>query len=106
MDTSQKVGIRFGGTIRAYRDREGLDPAGLTFIPLTLAAWCRYLMGLDDRGGDMPLSPDPLLETLRPLLAPVRLGEPESARWFLRPILSDRGIFTVDLYEAGLGENI
>ncbi len=43
MDTSQKVGIRFGGTIRAYRDREGLDPADLTFIPLTLAAWCRYL---------------------------------------------------------------
>ncbi|MDK2959614.1 MAG: fructuronate reductase [Synergistaceae bacterium] len=106
MDTSQKVGIRFGGTIRAYRDREGLDPADLTFIPLTLAAWCRYLMGLNDRGEEMALSPDPLLETLRPHLAAVRLGEPSSAKGVLRPILSDRGIFTVDLYEVGLGEKI
>ncbi len=106
MDTSQKVGIRFGGTIRAYRDREGLDPADLTFIPLALAAWCRYLMGLDDRGGEMPLSPDPLLESLRPHLAAVRLGEPSSAQGALRPILSDRRIFSVDLYEVGLGEKI
>lgn len=106
MDTSQKVGIRFGGTIRAYRDREELDPADLTFIPLTLAAWCRYLMGLNDRGEEMALSPDPLLESLRPHFAPVRLGEPDRAKGVLRPILSDRGIFSVDLYEVGLGGKI
>nr|HPK07943.1 mannitol dehydrogenase family protein [Aminivibrio sp.] len=65
-----------------------------------------YLMGLDDRGQEMVLSPDPLLETLRPHLAAVRLGETASARGALRPILSDRDIFTVDLYEVGLGERI
>ncbi len=63
-------------------------------------------MGLNDRGEEMALSPDPLLESLRPHFAPVRLGEPDRAKGVLRPILSDRGIFSVDLYEVGLGGKI
>ena len=106
MDTSQKVGIRFGGTIRAYRDRNGLDPSGLKYIPLVIAAWCRYLMGLDDRGNPMPLSPDPLLESLCPHLDGVRIGEPSTGEGRLRPILSNSGVFSLDLYDVGLGKKI
>ncbi|WP_438433289.1 mannitol dehydrogenase family protein [Gorillibacterium sp. sgz500922] len=102
-DTSQKVGIRFGETIKAYRNRPDLDPAQLTGIPLAIAAWCRYLIGVDDQGRSFPLSPDPLLEPLREHLAGVTLGDTQSG---IKVILSDRSLFGVDLYEAGLGGKI
>jgi fructuronate reductase len=102
-DTSQKVGIRFGETIKAYISRDG-DAGRLVFIPLAIAGWCRYLMGIDDQGADMPLSPDPLLEQLTGCLSDVKLGEPQPEK--IRPILSDKAIFGVDLYEAGLGLKI
>ncbi|MBJ8191354.1 mannitol dehydrogenase family protein, partial [Bacillus cereus] len=49
-DTSQKMSIRFGETIKSYASTAGLDPANLTAIPLTIAIWCRYLLGVDDQG--------------------------------------------------------
>lgn len=36
-DTSQKVAIRFGETVKSYIAREDLDPASLTYIPLAIA---------------------------------------------------------------------
>jgi fructuronate reductase len=104
-DTSQKVGIRFGETIKAYRDREGLDPSSLTFIPFAIAGWCRYLVGIDDAGKEMPLSSDPMLPTLRSYLAGVTLGTSGAAEK-LRPILSNAALFGVDLYSIGLGGKI
>ncbi|MGB9662946.1 MAG: mannitol dehydrogenase family protein [Moorellaceae bacterium] len=105
-DTSQKMGIRFGQTIKAYRDRADLDPASLTYIPLVIAGWCRYLLGVDDWGEPMPLSPDPLLPFLQSCLAGVRLGEVTSVGDSLKPILSNESIFALNLYEVGLGEKI
>lgn len=105
-DTSQKVGIRFGETIKAYRNRADLDPANLTFIPLAIAGWCRYLLGLDDQGAVMPLSPDPMLEELKSYLTGIKLGDPASVGTSLQPILSNERIFGVNLYEVGLGEKI
>ncbi|KLU60096.1 polyol:NADP oxidoreductase [Peptococcaceae bacterium CEB3] len=105
-DTSQKVGIRFGETIKAYVESEALDPASLTCIPLVIAGWCRYLLGVDDKGREMPLSPDPSLESLRSYLSGVRLGEPESVGNCLRPILGNEELFGLNLYEVGLGEKI
>ncbi|NSW89439.1 MAG: mannitol dehydrogenase family protein [Firmicutes bacterium] len=105
-DTSQKLKIRFGQTIRLYRERPDLDPAGLKYIPLVIAAWCRYLMGIDDSGNEMSLSPDPMLDTLKPYLAGINLGDTESVGDKLRPILSNSELFGLDLYEVGLGEKI
>lgn len=105
-DTSQKVGIRFGETLKSYVKRPDLDASGLRYIPLVLAGWCRYLMGIDDGGSEMALSADPLLETLQKQLSGVRLGEPGSVGDRLRPILSNDTIFGVDLYRIGLGEKI
>ena len=48
-----------------------------------------------------------MLETLQTQLASVELGKPETAtEEVLRPILSNKTLFGVDLYEAGLAEKV
>ena len=101
-DTSQKVGIRFGETIRAYGDKA----KDLTYVPLVIAGWCRYLLAVDDEGKAFTPSPDPLLQNVQEALQGVVLGDVASAKGKLRPILSNKGIFGSDLYEVGLGEKI
>lgn len=105
-DTSQKLPIRFGETIKAYRASDSLDPQTLTLIPLVLAGWCRYLMGIDDEGRAFEQSPDPRLEEEKNYVKDVTLGKPFDVHGTLQPILSDASIFAIDLYEAGLGEKI
>jgi fructuronate reductase len=105
-DTSQKVGIRFGETIKAYHLRADLAPKNLTYIPLVIAGWCRYLLGADDQGKEMSLSPDPLLSTLKASISDIRLGDTASVGDHLKPILSNETLFGVNLYEVGLGEKI
>jgi fructuronate reductase len=105
-DTSQKVGIRFGETIKAYCERKDLDVKKLKYIPLVIAGWCRYLMGIDDKGNAMDLSPDPLLNMLRIYVSDIRLGSKETVKDRLKPILSNEDIFGVNLYKIGLGEKI
>lgn len=102
-DTSQKVGIRFGETIKSYMKRDDLDPASLTAIPLAIAVWCRYLLGVDDEGKPFTLSPDPLLADLQAQLAGVSLGDKTSD---VRTILANAQIFGVSLEEAGLAGKI
>ena len=105
-DTSQKLSIRFGETLKMYVNREGLDVNDLTFIPLTIAAWCRYLIGIDDAGEAFAISPDPLLEDLQQHIQKIEFGNPDSVGEHLQPILSNRRIFGIDLYEIGLGEKV
>ncbi|WP_277630779.1 mannitol dehydrogenase family protein [Atopococcus tabaci] len=105
-DTSQLLSIRFGKTIQAYAAREDLNVADLTYIPLTLAGWCRYLMGIGDDGERFEWSPDPLLDELTPKLQDVQLGAPVSVHETLRPILERSDIFGVDLYAIGLAEKV
>jgi fructuronate reductase len=104
-DTSQKLGIRFGETIKLYVER-GLDLNKLVFIPLTIAGWVRYLLGVDDNGKPFTQSPDPLLGEMKKLLTGVELGKPETVKGKLVPILSNAKIFGQDLYAIGLGERI
>lgn len=59
-DTSQKLSVRYGETIKKY----GEKAKELKFIPLVIAAWLRYLSGVDDYGISFELSPDPLLDEL------------------------------------------
>ncbi|MBU8792147.1 mannitol dehydrogenase family protein [Oceanobacillus caeni] len=102
-DTSLKVGIRFGETLKSYVKREDLNPTDLVAIPLAIATWCRYLLGIDDEGRPFTLSPDPQLDTLQAALEGVVLGDQSSNIKF---ILSNESIFEVNLYEIGLGEKI
>ncbi|EMT39417.1 Mannitol-1-phosphate/altronate dehydrogenase [Thermoanaerobacter thermohydrosulfuricus WC1] len=105
-DTSQKMAIRFGETIKSYKQREDLNVTDLKYIPFVIAGWCRYLMGVDDEGKAMTLSPDPLLEDLKSHVSKIKLGDVDSIQDNLKPILSNEHIFGLNLYEVGLGEKI
>lgn len=106
-DTSQKVAIRFGETVKSYIAREDLDPASLTYIPLAIAGWLRYLLAVDDKGQAMECSADPMLSTLQEQLGGVKLGQPESASdALLAPILSNAALFGVDLCQAGVAVKV
>ena len=104
-DTSQKVGIRYGETIKAYVEKYG-TASKLTAIPLAIAGWCRYLIGIDDEGNPFEHSPDPMLPMLTQSLRGIEIGNPKSYCGQLKSILSDASIFGVDLYKAGIGEKI
>jgi len=102
-DTSQKLAIRFGETIKAYKRSKELDVKSLTRIPLVFAGWLRYLMAVDDNSEKFELSPDPMLETLCTNVSGIRLGDTD-IHGCVEPILSNETIFGINLYEAGLGE--
>ena len=78
----------------------------LVALPLAIAGWLRYLLGVDDAGKAMPLSGDPLLDELRGMLAGIELGKPESCGDKLQPILSNPIIFGSDLTACPLGDRI
>ncbi len=103
-DTSQKLAIRFGETIKAYAASDKLDVAELKLIPLVFAGWLRYLMAVDDTGKAFELSPDPLLDEVCPYVADIKLGEKADVAEILKPVLSNSKIFGVDLYEAGMAD--
>ena len=103
-DTSQKIPIRFGETIKAYAVSETLKVSDLKIIPLVLAGWLRYLLGVDDKGESMAVSPDPMLEELQEKLSGLKLGETDFDAQVLRSILSNEKFFGVDLYSVGLAE--
>ncbi len=104
-DTSQKLAIRFGETIKAYLASDTLDIRELKLIPLVFAGWLRYLMGVDDDGRVFGLSPDPLLDEARPVVAAFHVGDSvsaEDAEKQLLPLLKNAGIFGVKLEKIGM----
>jgi len=101
-DTSLKIPVRFGETLKAYINK-GESVENLTYIPLFAAGWLRYLTGVGDDGNPFEISPDPLLDTLKKYVGGIKLGDTD-IKDAVRPILSDKNIFGVDLYEHGLGE--
>ena len=104
-DTSQKLPIRFGETIKKYIAR-GLDMDNLVLIPLTLAGYARYLKGIRDNGTPFIPSPDPMLTELQEIVAPLTVGKVDQDYSCLRTLYSRADVFGLDLYEAGLGEKI
>jgi len=104
MDTSLKIPIRFGETLKEYI-KTGRSCSNLKFIPLVFAGWLRYLLGIDDNGNPFEVSPDPQYETLSTALTGITLG-PDQLCPQVKPILSNPAFFGVNLYEAGLGEKV
>lgn len=111
-DTSQKLAIRFGETIKAY-EAENRETEDLKQIPLVFAGWLRYLMAVDDEGNEFTLSPDPLLDVVCPYVerfqdalrkgTPEEISEVEAA---LQPVLENVEIFGVNLYQAGMAHKV
>jgi fructuronate reductase len=105
-DTSQKIPNRFGNTIQLYQQSKELDVTSLTYIPLVIAGWCRYLLGVDDNLETMELSFDPMMKELQGYLTSVKIGDADSVKDSLRPILSNAEIFGVSLYEVNLAGKV
>ena len=104
-DTSQKLPIRFGETIKAYV-RRALDLQELVLIPLVLAGYARYLKGIDDAAQPFAPSSDPLLEELQQIVAGLEVKEEAQDFSCLKQLYSRADVFGVDLYEVGLGQRI
>ena len=105
-DTSQKLAIRFGETIKAYEASKELHTYDLTLIPLVFAGWLRYLMGIDDNGNPFTLSPDPMLSLVQPYFSDIHLGDIIDVETLLAPLLSNATIWGVNLYHVGLADTV
>ncbi len=103
-DTSQKITVRFGNTIKKYAASETLNVKDLKLIAFVIAAWCRYLMAVDDNGRPFTPSDDPLMPILAPRFADVKLGEKTDVHALLEPVLSDERIMGSNLYVTGLAD--
>lgn len=102
-DTSKKLTVRFGETLKAYIASGKTDLSFLTFIPLVFAGYARYLTATGDDGKTFELSPDPNITELTAIVSGFRLdGSFDIAA--LRPLFSNSEIFGINLYEYGLGE--
>lgn len=101
-DTSLKMPIRFGETIKSYNESPDLSLDDLTLIPLTIAGWLRYLSGKDDNWNDMELSSDPQMGELQKALEGIKLGDISSVGSKLVPVLSRADIFGMDLSKTPL----
>ena len=104
-DTSQKVGIRFGETIKSYVEK-GRDLHELTALSLAIAGWLRYLLGVGDDGKAIEISADPMKDELQAQLAGVEVGKPETYHGQIRPILANANIFGSDLTAIGMADRI
>jgi fructuronate reductase len=105
-DTSKKLSVRYGETIKAYVNSDSPGVHSLRAVPLTLAGWCRYLVGIDDDGNEFPLDPDPMLPELEPIFSNMSPGQEMDYKKALLPLLSNASIFGVDLYEAGIADRV
>ena len=104
-DTSQKLPIRFGETMKMYQAREDLNLADLQVIPFVLAAWLRYLMAIDDTLTPFTPSSDPLLAQAQEMIAFLRIGQTVEKEQ-LQSILSRSDIFGLNVYETPLADTI
>ena len=104
-DTSQKLSIRFGETVKAYI-AENKDLNELKVLPLVYALYLRYLLALDDEGKPFTLSPDPMTTTFQPMLDGITLGSTGDFENQLQPILANEKLFGLDLNGTVVGSKV
>ncbi|MGH0053763.1 MAG: mannitol dehydrogenase family protein [Sphaerochaetaceae bacterium] len=102
-DTSQKLAIRFGETIKSYLASDYLEVKDLKRIPLVFAGWLRYLMGVDDDLKPFTPSPDPRLEEVQAYLKDIKMGT-SGPFPSLEPLLEDESIWGVNLRNIGMAD--
>ncbi len=104
-DTSQKLAIRFGETIKGYNNKGEVDK--MQIIPFVIAAWLRYLTGIDDKGNEMQLSPDPMLDVVKSAMDGIMPGNRDGDMSGVNWILSREELFGINVLETGnLGKQI
>ena len=63
-------------------------------------------MGVNDKGEKFELSPDPLLDTVCPYVAGLKLGQEADVEVAVKPLLENESIWGVNLYEVGMVEKV
>lgn len=104
-DTSQKIPVRYGETIKSYL-KEVRDLGTLVSIPLAIAGWLRYLLGVGDDGEVIELSADPMKADIQAKLAGIKVGDPASYQGELKEILANPVLFGTDLTKTVLADKI
>ena len=105
-DTSLKIPIRFGETIKSYVLADDKKVTDLIGVPLAIAGWLRYLLAVDDNLEKMEVSSDPMLGALQDILKDIQVGNPQSYHGQIKEILSNETIFAQDLCKVGLCDKI
>lgn len=105
-DTSKKISVRFGETMKAYIDSGKEDLSFLNYIPLFFSGWLRYLMALDDEGEKFELSSDPNMEKVQSYVSGFSLGYKGDVHKQLEGLLSNSEIFGINLYKYNVGEKV
>lgn len=106
-DTSQKIAIRFGETIKSYVNRDDMKVEDLKYIPLVIAGWFRYLLGVNDRGDSITISSDPMLEILKEEVKNIKYDDSTSYKiGSFNQLLKNERIFGIDLVEIGMNKII
>lgn len=104
-DTSQKLAIRYGNTIKCYIEQEK-DISELKMIPLVFAGWLRYLMGIDDNGKKYELSPDPMIKALMPYFSKIKIGVKNDTENIFRDMFENEQIWGVNLIRTGMAKMV
>ncbi len=105
-DTSQKLSVRFGETLKAYVEKAPEQIKELRYIPLILAGWLRYLMAVDDTGSPFSLSPDPGAEAALETIKGYALNNAPKDLSRLDYLLGNSKLFGVDLHQIGLADKV
>lgn len=105
-DTSQKIPVRFGETLKKYQTQATLNISNLKFIPFVFALWLRYLLGKDDDMNPMEISPEPMLPFLSETLIGVTFGKKIVSKEKIAELLRNSDIFGIDLVEAKLSGRV
>lgn len=103
-DMSQNLAEYFGDTIKEYYTEQGKRTAELKYIPLVIAGWCRCLAGINDRGSTFEVCSEFIPEYARNLssVCPGENCTEQQLESYLHGFLSDKTVFSVDLYACGL----
>ena len=103
-DTSQKLSIRFGETVKAYLANPELNVKSLKILPMVFALWLRYLLGIDDNGKEFELSPDPLLPDVKNELSGILIGKNDETKIEekIKKLLKNEKIFGFDVVSSEL----
>ena len=103
-DTSKKLPVRFGETLKAYVARGKDDLSFLHMIPMAFAGYARYPPPASaTTASPSPSRPIQTWRSCKSLVAGFELGKPfDTAR--LRPLFSNPEYCGVDLYKHNLGE--
>ncbi len=103
-DTSLKLPIRFGQTLKKQAER-GTLVKDFDYIPLVFAAWIRYLLEIDDNGKPYTCSPDPKISEIMPLVKEIGFKNKADEKT-LSKVLKRDDIWGVDLYKLGLSDKV